>query len=124
MRKAMNEVLRDWYVGDCAAGVARWNRMLERHGMSDRLTLPGPQVQPRDRHVLRLHFDPDGHPLSQEEWDAARTSGCRPTTDRAFLQSLMSKPVYEAGKFANYIAPPAEGINRLPVDFEYVRTDG
>src|SRR5574342_832765 len=40
MRNAMNEVLRDWYVGDCAAGVVRWNRILEAHGMSDRLRLP------------------------------------------------------------------------------------
>jgi benzoyl-CoA 2,3-epoxidase subunit B len=37
---------------------------------------------------------------------------------------LMSKPVYETGKFANWIAPAAKGINRLPVDFEYVRTEG
>ena len=34
MRNAMNEVLRDWYVGDCAAGVVRWNRILEQHGLS------------------------------------------------------------------------------------------
>jgi len=27
MRNAMNEVLRDWYVGDCSAGVVRWNRI-------------------------------------------------------------------------------------------------
>src|SRR5438132_468541 len=33
MRNAMNEILRDWYVGDCAAGVSRWNRVLEQHGM-------------------------------------------------------------------------------------------
>ena len=36
------------------------------------------------------------------------------------VQSLM-KPVLEIGKFANYIAPPARGINRMPVDFEYVK---
>src|SRR5678816_1780845 len=40
LRNAMNEVLRDWYVGDCAAGVERWNRVFETHGMSDRLKLP------------------------------------------------------------------------------------
>ena len=40
MRNAMNEVLRDWYVGDCQAGVERWNKILERHGLSDRLALP------------------------------------------------------------------------------------
>jgi benzoyl-CoA 2,3-dioxygenase component B len=31
------------------------------------------------------------------------------------------KPVREPGKFANYIAPPARGINRQPADFEYVK---
>ena len=35
----------------------------------------------------------------------------------------MAHAVYEPGKFANYIAPPAKGINRLPVDFEYVRAE-
>ena len=35
----------------------------------------------------------------------------------------MNEPVYEAGKFANYIAPPLRGINRMPTNFEYVRTE-
>jgi benzoyl-CoA 2,3-dioxygenase component B len=35
----------------------------------------------------------------------------------------MAEPVYELGKFANYIAPPLRGINRMPIDFEYVRTE-
>ena len=35
----------------------------------------------------------------------------------------MAEPVYEPGKFANYIAPPLRGIHQLPVDFEYVRTE-
>jgi len=29
--------------------------------------------------------------------------------------------VVEPGKFANWIAPPAMGINRMPVEFDYVR---
>jgi benzoyl-CoA 2,3-dioxygenase component B len=33
------------------------------------------------------------------------------------------KPVVEPGKFANWIAPPARGINGKPIDFEYVRLD-
>src|SRR5205814_2392630 len=28
---ALNERLRDAYVGDCARGVARWNKVIERH---------------------------------------------------------------------------------------------
>jgi len=35
----------------------------------------------------------------------------------------MAEPIYEPGKFANYIAPPIRGINRMPIDFEYVRTE-
>ena len=40
MRNAMNEVLRDWYVEDCQSGVTRWNKTIERYGISDRLRLP------------------------------------------------------------------------------------
>ena len=40
--------------------------------------------------------------------------------DRAFVASLMGR-VVEPGRFANWIAPPAIGINRQPVSFEYVR---
>jgi benzoyl-CoA 2,3-dioxygenase component B len=29
--------------------------------------------------------------------------------------------VAEHGKFANWIAPPARGINNQPADYEYVR---
>ena len=54
MRNAMNEVLRDWYVGDCAAGVDRWNRILEAHGHVGSATAAGSQVPPRHRHVFRL----------------------------------------------------------------------
>jgi len=42
------------------------------------------------------------------------------TEDRAFVASLMGR-VVEPGKFANWIAPPAMGINRMPVEFDYVR---
>jgi benzoyl-CoA 2,3-dioxygenase component B len=37
------------------------------------------------------------------------------------VQSLMSGRVVEPGKFANWIAPPARGINNHPLNFEYVR---
>ena len=35
----------------------------------------------------------------------------------------MVDPVFETGVFANYIAPPRRGINRLPINFEYIRTE-
>ena len=45
---------------------------------------------------------------------------CIRDRDRAFVGSLMGR-VVEPGKFAHWIAPPVVGINRQPVDFEYVR---
>ena len=123
MRNAMNEVLRDWYVGDCAAGVERWNRLIEQHGVPDRLRLPDRKFNRNIGMYSGFHFDPDGRPLREEEWDARKPEWLPTDADRAFLLSLMAEPIFERGKFANYIAPPHRGINQRPVDFQYVRTE-
>lgn len=123
MRQAMNEVLRDWYVGDCQAGVDRWNKILERHGMADRLRLPDRKFNREIGMFSAAHFDPHGTPLSEEAWERRRHEWLPSERDREYLLSIMAEPVYEPGVYANYIAPPARGINRQPVDFEYVRTE-
>jgi benzoyl-CoA 2,3-dioxygenase component B len=123
MRTAMNEVLRDWYVGDCQAGVERWNKILERHGLSDRLRLPDRKFNRGIGVFAAAHFDPDGRMVSAEAWERRRHEWLPSAADRDYLLSLMHAPIYEPGLFANYIAPPARGINRQPVDFEYVRTE-
>jgi benzoyl-CoA 2,3-dioxygenase component B len=123
MRNAMNEILRDWYVSDCEAGVARWNKILERDGFSDRLYVPSRRF---NRHIgiyAGVPFDAQGNLLAKEEWEARRDEWLPTADDKAYLRHIMSSAVYEVGKFANWIAPPARGINRLPVDFEYVRTE-
>ena len=52
---------------------------------------------------------------------AERVGDFLPTEkDYAYVQSLMV-PVYEAGKFAGWIAPPPKGLNGQPIDFDYVR---
>jgi benzoyl-CoA 2,3-dioxygenase component B len=123
MRNAMNEVLRDWYVGDCAAGVERWNRILDRYGMSERLRLPDRKFNRRIGMYGGFHFDPNGVALSTEEWERCRYEWLPSQKDSEYLLSIMASPVYEPGKFANYIAPPRRGINQKPIDFEYVRTE-
>jgi len=123
MRNAMNEVLRDWYVGDCAAGVTRWNRILERHGISDRLRLPDRKFNRNIGMYSGFHFDPHGVPLSKEEFERRKHEWLPAAADSQYLLSIMAEPVYEPGKFANYIAPPRRGINQLPINFEYVRTE-
>ena len=63
---------------------------------------------------------PDGRIVNDAEWHAKVAEWLPTAEDRAFVGSLMGR-VVEPGKFANWIAPPVMGINRQPVDFEYVR---
>ena len=53
-------------------------------------------------------------------WDAQCGAWLPNDRDEAYIKSLM-KPNHERGKMANWIAPPAKGINGLPEDFEYVK---
>jgi len=123
MRNAMNEVLRDWYQEDCQAGVTRWNKILERHGMSWRFKLPDRKFNRGIGQMAGHHFDPDGHPLKQEDWDRLKYQWLPSPRDKEYLLSIMGRSIYEPGKFANYIAPPARGIKGMPINFEYVRTE-
>jgi benzoyl-CoA 2,3-dioxygenase component B len=123
MRNAMNEVLRDWYVDDCQSGVTRWNKILERYGISDRLTLPDRKFNRGIGQFASIHTDPTGRIISNEEWTRRKYEWLPSPADKQFLLSIMNQPVYETGKFANYIVPPARGIKGTPVNFEYVRTE-
>jgi benzoyl-CoA 2,3-dioxygenase component B len=119
----MNEVHRDGYIEDCAKGVAWWNKILEKHGMEFRLYLPHRRFH---RHVglyAGQWFDPQGNPLTEEQWNARKDEWLPSPADKEYIGSLQSEPVYERGKMANWIAPPEKGINGMPVDFEYVRTE-
>ncbi len=123
MRNAMNEVLRDWYVDDCQSGVTRWNKTLERYGLSDRLRLPDRKFNRGIGQFASIQTDPDGRVLSQDEWERRKFEWLPSPKDKQYLLSIMNAPVYEVGKFANYITPPARGVKGTPVDFEYVRTE-
>jgi len=123
MRNAMNEVLRDWYVDDCQSGVTRWNKTLERYGLSDRLRLPDRKFNRGIGQFASIQADPNGRILSQDEWERRKYEWLPSPKDKQYLLSIMNAPVYEVGKFANYITPPARGIKGTPVDFEYVRTE-
>jgi benzoyl-CoA 2,3-dioxygenase component B len=70
-----------------------------------------------------LHFDPQGHQLSDADWERRKGEWLPAPLDREYLLSIMAEPVYEPGKFANYIAPPQRGVKGQPVNFEYVRTE-
>ncbi|SMP44150.1 benzoyl-CoA 2,3-epoxidase subunit BoxB [Noviherbaspirillum suwonense] len=120
MLNALNEVLRDDYIRDSVAGVARWNRVLEKAGLAFRLVTPHKAF---NRHIGTFagqKVSPDGRVISEAEWAANVRNWLPSEEDRAYVASLMGR-VVEPGKMANWIAPPPVGINRQPVDFEYVR---
>jgi benzoyl-CoA 2,3-dioxygenase component B len=117
---ALNEVLRDDFIKDSAGGVGRWNKVIEKAGLAFRLTLPHKAF---NRHIgtfAGLRVSPEGRVLSETEWAANVGQWLATEADRAYVASLMGR-VVDTGKYANWIAPPAIGINKQPVDFEYVR---
>ena len=120
LRNAMNQVLRQSYMDDCARVMKRWNKILEDEGVSDRLSLPSSRFFRRQGIYAEHAFDPNGELITSGLY-ADKVDHWLPTDeDRAYVASLM-KPVTEPGKMANWIAAPARGINRQPVEFEYVR---
>jgi len=117
---ALNERLRDDYVADCQRGVDRWNRVIRERGIDFELRLPHRGFHRAIGVFAEVKVSPDGQLLTEAEWDARRRDWLPTEQDRDWVQGLM-QPVTEPGRFANWIAPPARGINGQPVDFEYVR---
>jgi len=123
LRNAMNEVLRDAYVEDCQRGVDKWNRAIAAHGTPFELKLPSRRFH---RHIgiyAGLHTDPSGKLITQEQWEARRNEWLPSDADRAFVRSLMTKPVFDPKQMASWISAPKQGIKGRPIDFEYVRRE-
>jgi benzoyl-CoA 2,3-dioxygenase component B len=120
MRRAMNLVLRDSYREDCERALARWNKTLEKAGLSDRLYLPSERFHRRIGVFGGRPFDPHGELLAEEAWTRRLPQWIPTEEDYSHVRSLMV-PVLKPGRFAGWIAPPAKGINGQPIDFEYAR---
>ena len=120
MLNALNEVLRDDYIRDSAGGVERWNRVIEKAAIPFRLKLPHKAFHRKIGALASVNVSPDGQVISPIDWALNEAQWLPTPEDRAFVASLMGR-VTEPGRFANWIAPPAMGINRQPVDFEYIR---
>ena len=119
--QALNERLRQDYIEDCARGVLRWNKIIEKAGVNFEMKLPHRGF---DRHIGAFtgsRVSPDGKVLSEAEWKANEAKWLPTDEDRAYVTSLMGPAVVQPGKFAHWIAPPARGINGQAADFEYVR---
>ena len=120
MLNALNEVLRDDYIKDSIAGIGRWNKVIEKAGLPFRLQAPHKAFNRHIGSFAGLRVSPQGQVISEAEWQAHVRQWLPTEEDRAYVASLMGR-VVEPGKMANWIAPPPIGINRQPIDFEYVR---
>jgi benzoyl-CoA 2,3-dioxygenase component B len=115
-RNAMNYITRRAYIRDCEVGLIRWNRAISKAGFQFELKLPSERFNRNVGLWASARCKVDGSPARGGEVEDALPS----EVDRAYVKSLMV-PVTEAGKMANWIAPPDRGINHNPVDLEYVR---
>ena len=120
MLNALNEVLRDDYIKDSNAGVGRWNKVMEKAGIDFRLTVPHKAFNRQIGALAGVRVSPDGRPVNEQEWQVKKDEWLATNDDRNYVSSLMKQCV-EPGKFSGWIAPPVMGINRQPVDFDYVR---
>jgi benzoyl-CoA 2,3-dioxygenase component B len=122
LRTAMNEVLRDNYVDDCQRAVDKWNRTLEKNGVTSelRFKLPHRRFHRHQGIYSGASFDTGGNLISAEEFERKKDQWLPSPSDIEYIESLM-KPVHEPGKLASWIGPPTRGINGQPFEFEYVR---
>jgi benzoyl-CoA 2,3-dioxygenase component B len=117
---AINQRLRNDYVADSRRGIDNWNKIIRQNGVDFELVLPDRAFHRNIGPFAQIKATPEGKIITEAEWDKRHGEWLPDQDDRDYIQSLM-KPVTEPGKFANYIAPPQRGINRQPIDFEYVK---
>ena len=115
----LNTDLRRQYIADCQGGVKRWNRILESAELPQRLYLPHVAFNRKVGAYSAIEAGPDGARLTADEWTAQKSAWLPTDIDKAHVRSLM-RPVYERGKIAAWIAPPRQGINGKPFDYDYV----
>jgi len=120
LRNAMNEVLREEYIEDNQKGVNYWNKLLQKHGTDFELSLPHRRFSRNIGMYAGYRFDPDGNPMTEDDWQAKKDQWLPSDEDKAFVKGLM-KPCHEHGKIASWIAPPPKGINGNAFEFDYVR---
>lgn len=120
---ALNERLRDDFIEDVETGIRKWNRLLQGHGVDFRFALPHRGF---NRHIglfRNVSVSPTGELLAESDWQRRRNDWLPSGEDQSYVHSLMTRATITPGEFAGWIAPPVRGVNKRPVDFDYVRFD-
>ncbi|MHC5264513.1 benzoyl-CoA 2,3-epoxidase subunit BoxB [Streptomyces sp. UC4497] len=115
----LNTDLRREYIRDCHSGLNRWNRLLEEAGIDRRLYLPHIAFNRQVGAFAAVEAAPDGTLLTADAWNDSKGAWLPTEVDKTYIRSLM-RPVHEPGRIASWIAPPRQGINGKPFDYEYV----
>jgi benzoyl-CoA 2,3-dioxygenase component B len=115
----LNADLRREYIEDCQSGLKRWNRILERAGLPRRLQLPSVAFNRKVGAFAGVEATPQGELLAPEEWERRKGEWLPTDVDKTYVRSLM-QPVHQRGRIAAWIAPPKNGINGKPFDYDYV----
>jgi benzoyl-CoA 2,3-dioxygenase component B len=119
---ALNMRLRDDYSEDCAKGVERWNKVIEKTGVNFRLELPHTAFHRQIGEFKGIEASPAGVIVSDSDWSKQRDNYLPSKSDGDFIESLMQAEM-EPGKYASWISPPRVGIDNKPGDFEYVKIE-
>ena len=91
MLNALNEVLRDDYIKDSMGGVARWNKVIEKHGVAFRLQVPHKAFNRRIGTLAGHRVTPDGQLVDEATWQAGVRQWLPTDEDRAYVASLMGR---------------------------------
>jgi benzoyl-CoA 2,3-dioxygenase component B len=118
-RMAVNLEVRAAYVEDCESAIEKWNKVVA--GLGVELKLPSQRFHRGVGTFAGHFFDPDGTMMSETEFRRRESEFLPSEADQGYVRSLMARPVTEPGQFANWIAPPAQGANNQPLDFQYVK---
>ena len=92
---------------------------LDRFGIDTHLYLPHVGFNRKVGIFAGHHVTPHGELISEELWEQNRDEWLPSAADKEHVRSLM-RPVYEPGKIAAWVAPPSQGINGKPFEYEYV----
>ena len=119
---ALNMRLRDDYTRDCAKGIERWNKIIEKTGIDFRLALPHVAFHRHIGEFRDVHATPDRHAARRRRPGRTQKDKWLPSkADGDFIASLM-KPVQRARQ-VRLLDRAAQGRHRQQAGRLRIRED-